>query len=201
MHNTRSSSHQSLCLIKINRVTGLFGYRVLLIVRYRDAYLIGALLLCMKKFPDACEFIDWPLLSLVWGQLSFSLHKMLEANPIHIWKLQTMADHFQHLSKFFSPFCVFYRPDENDVIKSFLLNNSSSKTWRMFILHALLKNFKIYLLAKFQPDYVIFVFYRPRRSFTFWSVKSALLIRLTSNFHNLEILLCLDSPKTFSSKD
>ena len=143
MHNTRSNSHQSLCLIKINRVPGLFGYRVLLIVRYRDA----------------CEFIDWPLLSLVWGQLSFSLHKMLEANPIHIWKLQVMADHFQHLSKFFSPFCVFYRPDENDVIKSFLLNNSSSKTWRMFILHSLLKYYKIYLLAKFQPDYVIYVYF------------------------------------------
>ena len=65
---------------------------------------------------------------------------MLEANPIHNWKLQTKANHLQHVSNFFLSFFVFYRPDENDVIKLFFLNNSKSKTGRMFILHALINN-------------------------------------------------------------
>ena len=67
---------------------------------------------------------------------------MLDANilPIHIWKLQTKANHFQHVSNFFLSFCVFYRPDKNDAIKLFFLNNSKSKTVRMFILHALINN-------------------------------------------------------------
>ena len=64
---------------------------------------------------------------------------MLEANPIHIRKLQTKTNNFQHSSNYFPPLCVFYRPDENDVIKSFFLSNSSSKTGRMFILHTLIK--------------------------------------------------------------
>ena len=35
--------------------------------------------------------------------------------------------------------CVFYRPDENNVIKSVFLNNSSFKTGRKFILHTHLR--------------------------------------------------------------
>ena len=65
---------------------------------------------------------------------------MLDANPIHIWKRQTKTNHFQHVSNFFVSFCVFYRPDKNDVIKLFFLNNSKSKTGRMSILHALINN-------------------------------------------------------------
>ena len=65
---------------------------------------------------------------------------MLEANPIHIWKLQTKANLFQHVSNFVLPFCVFYRPDKNDVIKLFILNNSKSKTGRMFILHTFINS-------------------------------------------------------------
>ena len=84
---------------------------------------------------------------------------MLEVNPLHIWKLQTKANHFQHVSKFFPPFCVFYRPDENDVIKLFFLNNLSSKTGAIFILRTLAKLYKIYLLGKFHLDYVIFVYF------------------------------------------
>ena len=90
---------------------------------------------------------------------------MLEANPIHIWKLQTKANLFQHVSNFFQPFCVFYRPDENNVIKSFFINNSSSETGRMFILHTIIKNYKIYLLAKFQSDYLIFVYLTGQNDF------------------------------------
>ena len=41
----------------------------------------------------------------------------------------------------------------------FFLNNSSFKTGEMFILPTLIKNSKIYFLAKFQPDYVIFVYF------------------------------------------
>ena len=81
----------------------------------------------------------------------------LEANPIHIWKPHTKTNHFQHASNFFPLICVFYRPDKNDVIKLFFLNVSSSKTGKMSILHTFIKNYDIYLLAKFQPDYVIFV--------------------------------------------
>ena len=65
---------------------------------------------------------------------------MLDANPIHIWTHQTKTNHFQHICNFFLSFCVFYRPDKNDAIKLFFLNNSKSKTVRMFILHALINN-------------------------------------------------------------
>ena len=91
---------------------------------------------------------------------------MLEANPIHIWEFQTKANHFQHVSNFFPPFCVFYRPDKNAIIKLFFLNNSSSKTGRVFILHKLIKNYKIYLLVKFQLDFVIFVYFTDQYHFS-----------------------------------
>ena len=65
---------------------------------------------------------------------------MLEANPIHIWKAQTKANLFQHVSNFVLPFYAFYRPDKNDVIKLFILNNSKSKTGRMFILHTFINS-------------------------------------------------------------
>ena len=71
-------------------------------------------------------------------------HKMLEANPIHIWELQTKTNHFQHVSNFFLPFCVFYKPDKNDGIKLFFVNNSKCKTGKIFILHTLINNCKIY---------------------------------------------------------
>ena len=57
---------------------------------------------------------------IVWGQMLQKLdrsHKMLEENPICIWRLQTKTNHFQHVSNFFPAFGVFYRPDENIVIK------------------------------------------------------------------------------------
>ena len=94
-------------------------------------------------------------LPLVWGQLWFHSHKVLEANPKHIWKLRNKANYFQHVSNFILPFYVFYRPDENDLIKLFSLNNSSSANGRVLILHTLTKNYKIYLLAKFQPEQLL----------------------------------------------
>ena len=48
-----------------------------------------------------------PLRIVVWGQLSFGSHKMLEANPVYIWKLQTKTNHFQHVSILLQPFCAF----------------------------------------------------------------------------------------------
>ena len=48
-----------------------------------------------------------PLRIVVWGQLSFGSHKMLEANTVHIWKLQTKTNHFQHVSIFYSHFVHF----------------------------------------------------------------------------------------------
>ena len=91
---------------------------------------------------------------------------MLEANSIHNWKLQTKANYFQHVSNFFLSFFVFYRPDKNDVIKLFFLNNSKSKTGRILILHTLINNCKIYLLAKFQPDYISFVYFTDQNNFS-----------------------------------
>ena len=38
--------------------------------------------------------------------MSLCSHKMLETNPIHIWKLQTNTNHFQHISIFFCHFCI-----------------------------------------------------------------------------------------------
>ena len=91
---------------------------------------------------------------------------MLEANPIHIWKAQTKANLFQHVSNFVLPFYAFYRPDKNDVIKLFILNNSKSKTGRMFILHTFINSCKIYLLAKFQPDNITFVCFSDQNNFS-----------------------------------
>lgn len=34
---------------------------------------------------------------LLWSQLSFRSHRMFEANPMHIWKLQPNANHFQQV--------------------------------------------------------------------------------------------------------
>lgn len=53
-------------------------------------------------------------------------------------------------------------PDKNHVIKIFALNNSSSKTGIMFILHTLI----IYLLPKCSSDYVIFVYSTDQNDFS-----------------------------------
>ena len=61
---------------------------------------------------------------------------------------------FSACFQFFPPFCVFYRPDENDVIKLFFLNNSSSKTGRMFILYTLIIRPTFWLSFDLVPSFL-----------------------------------------------
>ena len=75
---------------------------------------------------------------------------------------------------FFLSFCVFYRPDKNDVIKLFCLNNLKSKTGRMFILHTFINNCKIYL--KSQSDYIIFVYFTDQSNFSTFGQQNPLCL-------------------------
>ena len=86
---------------------------------------------------------------MVWSQLSFHLHKK---------QTSYIFENFKPSQIIFSMFPIFswhfvYFADQ----MIFFLNSSSSKTGRMFTLHKIIRSYKIYLVAKFQPDYVIFV--------------------------------------------
>ena len=86
----------------------------------------------------------------------------IRIKPLTYLKTSNQDKSFSACFQFFSYHFVYFA----DQMKLFFLNSSSSKTGRMFTLHTLIRSYKIYLLAKFQPDYVIFVCFTDQNDFS-----------------------------------